>query len=121
VWTWTSCAAATAARMAPATSLMLTSPACRVISWATTSRSLTGDQRKDASLIGQFGVGFYSSFIVAERIILTTRRAGLPAADGVRWESDGNGEYTLETAERQDRGTTIVLQLRDGEDDLLSD
>jgi molecular chaperone HtpG len=83
--------------------------------------ALTGDQGKDASLIGQFGVGFYSSFIVAERVILTTRRAGLPAADGIRWESDGKGEYTLETAERQDRGTTIVLQLRDGEDDLLND
>jgi molecular chaperone HtpG len=77
----------------------------------------------DADVTSQPGdlLGFYSSFIVAERIILTTRRAGLPAADGVRWESDAKGEYTLETAERQDRGTTIVLQLRDGEDDLLSD
>ena len=62
-------------------------------------RSLTGDQRKDATLIGQFGVGFYSAFIVADRVILTTRRAGLPADEGVRWESDGRGEYTLETAE----------------------
>jgi molecular chaperone HtpG len=83
-------------------------------------RSLTGDQRKDASLIGQFGVGFYSSFIVADRVVLTTRRAGLAAAEAVRWESDGRGEYTLETAERADRGTTIVLHLRDGEDDLLN-
>src|SRR5215469_11886534 len=83
-------------------------------------QALTGDQRKDAVLIGQFGVGFYSAFIVAERVTLTTRRAGLPAGDGVRWESDGRGEYTLETAERPDRGTTVVLQLRDGEDDLLN-
>jgi molecular chaperone HtpG len=82
--------------------------------------ALTGDQRKDATLIGQFGVGFYSSFIVAERVILTTRRAGLAASDGVRWESDGKGEYTLETVERPDRGTTIVLHLREGEDDLLN-
>ena len=58
-------------------------------------RSLTGDQRKDATLIGQFGVGFYSSFIVAERVVLTTRRAGLDPDEGVRWESDGKGEYTL--------------------------
>src|SRR5579864_1486247 len=65
-------------------------------------QALTGDQRKDASLIGQFGVGFYSSFIVADRVTLTTRRAGLGAAEGVRWESDGRGEYTLETAEQAD-------------------
>jgi molecular chaperone HtpG len=83
-------------------------------------RALTGDKRKDATLIGQFGVGFYSSFIVAERVELTTRRAGLSAADGVRWSSDGRGEYTLETTERPDRGTTVVLHLRDGERDLLS-
>jgi molecular chaperone HtpG len=83
--------------------------------------ALTGDQRKNATLIGQFGVGFYSSFIVADRVILTTRRAGLPAAEGVRWESDGRGEYTLETAECPARGTTIVLRLRSGEDDLLTD
>ncbi len=82
--------------------------------------ALTGDQRKDATLIGQFGVGFYSSFIVAERVILTSRRAGLPAGDGIRWESDGRSEYTLETIERPSRGTTIVLQLREGEDDLLN-
>jgi molecular chaperone HtpG len=83
-------------------------------------QALTGDQRQDATLIGQFGVGFYSAFIVAERVILTTRRAGLPAEDSVRWESDGKGEYTLEPIERPSRGTTIVLQLRDGEDDLLN-
>ena len=83
--------------------------------------ALTGDQREDATLIGQFGVGFYSSFIVAERVILTTRRAGLAANEGVRWESDGRGEYTLEPAECPTRGTTIVLKLRDGEDDLLNE
>jgi molecular chaperone HtpG len=83
-------------------------------------QALTGDQRKDATLIGQFGVGFYSSFIVAERVILTTRRAGMPASEAIRWESDGKGEYTLEHIERPTRGTTIVLQLRDGEDDLLN-
>jgi molecular chaperone HtpG len=83
-------------------------------------RSLTGDQRKDAVMIGQFGVGFYSSFIVAERVVLTTRRAGLAPGEGVRWESDGRGEYTMETTDRPDRGTTIVLHLRKGEDDLLN-
>ncbi|MBV9379726.1 MAG: molecular chaperone HtpG [Streptosporangiaceae bacterium] len=83
-------------------------------------QSLTGDKRKDADLIGQFGVGFYSSFIVAERVVLTTRRAGLEPGESVRWESDGKGEYTLETIERPDRGTTIVLQLREGEEDLLN-
>ena len=83
-------------------------------------QALTGDQRRDAALIGQFGVGFYSSFVVADRVILTTRRAGLPADDGVRWESDGSGEYTLEAAGRPARGTEIVLHLRDGEDDLLN-
>jgi molecular chaperone HtpG len=83
-------------------------------------QALTGDQRQDASLIGQFGVGFYSAFIVADRVTLTTRRAGLEAADGVRWESDGRGAYTLEPAEVPDRGTTVVLHLREGEDDLLS-
>jgi len=82
--------------------------------------ALTGDQRKDATLIGQFGVGFYSSFIVADRVELATRRAGLAADQGVRWASDGRGEYTLEVEERPSRGTTIVLHLRDGEKDLLS-
>jgi molecular chaperone HtpG len=83
-------------------------------------QALTGDQRKDATLIGQFGVGFYSAFVVADRVTLTSRRAGLTPADGVRWESDGKGEYTLETVEVAERGTTIVLHLRDGEDDLLN-
>jgi molecular chaperone HtpG len=82
--------------------------------------ALTGDQRKDATFVGQFGVGFYSAFIVAERVVLTTRRAGLPAGESVRWQSDGKGEYTLEAIERPARGTTVVLHLREGEDDLLN-
>jgi molecular chaperone HtpG len=82
--------------------------------------SLTGDQSKDAHLIGQFGVGFYSSFIVADRVTLVTRRAGLPAAAGVRWESDGAGEYTVEAVERAERGTEVTLHLREGEDELLN-
>ncbi len=84
-------------------------------------QALTGDQRKDATLIGQFGVGFYSAFVVADRVTLTTRRAGLPAADGARWESDGRGEYTLETVDKPARGTEIVLHLREGEDEFASD
>ncbi|MGH3249396.1 MAG: molecular chaperone HtpG, partial [Trebonia sp.] len=83
-------------------------------------RALTGDQRKDATLIGQFGVGFYSAFIVAERVTLITRRHGHPAEEGVRWESDGKGEYTLHQVDSPARGTTIVLQLRETEDDLLN-
>ena len=83
-------------------------------------QALTGDQRKDATLIGQFGVGFYSAFIVAERVELTTRRAGLAPDEAVRWSSDGRGQYTLEAAERPTRGTTVVLHLRDGDRDLLS-
>jgi molecular chaperone HtpG len=83
-------------------------------------QALTGDQRKDATLIGQFGVGFYSAFIVADRVELTTRRAGLAATEAVRWNSDGRGQYTLEAAERPTRGTTIVLHLRDDDRDLLS-
>ena len=82
--------------------------------------SLTGDQRQDATLIGQFGVGFYSAFIVADQVTLTTRREGLTAAEGVRWESDGRGAYTLEAIEQPSRGTTVVLHLRESEDDLLS-
>ena len=83
-------------------------------------QALTGDQRKDATLIGQFGVGFYSAFIVAERVELTTRRAGLAPEEAVRWSSDGRGQYTLEPAERPTRGTTVVLHLRDDDRDLLS-
>ena len=81
---------------------------------------LSGDQQKDAALIGQFGVGFYSAFIVADRITVETRRAGLPASDGVRWESDGSGDFTVETIDRPQRGTAIILHLREGEDELLT-
>ncbi|TMH56943.1 MAG: molecular chaperone HtpG [Betaproteobacteria bacterium] len=83
-------------------------------------QSLTGDQAKDAHLIGQFGVGFYSSFIVADKVTLVTRRAGMTAEHGVRWESDGGGEYTLETVTREGRGTEVILHLRESEDELLS-
>lgn len=82
--------------------------------------SLTGDQVKDAHLIGQFGVGFYSAFIIADKVTLTTRRAGLTAEHGVRWESSGEGDYTLETVAKKSRGTEIVLHLRAEEDDLLN-
>ena len=81
--------------------------------------SLTGDQASDARLIGQFGVGFYSTFIVADKVILTTRHAGLSAEQGVRWESAGDGNYTLETVERASHGTEVVLYLREGEDEFL--
>jgi molecular chaperone HtpG len=83
-------------------------------------QTLSGDRRKDASLIGQFGVGFYSAFIVADHVTLTTRRVNFTAEDGIRWASDGRGRYTLETVVCPDRGTTIVLHLRDGEDELLN-
>lgn len=82
---------------------------------------LSGDQQKDAALIGQFGVGFYSAFIVADRITVNTRRAGLPANEGVCWESGGEGEFTVETIDKPTRGTEIILHLREGEDELLSD
>ncbi|MBN3757821.1 molecular chaperone HtpG [Paraburkholderia sp. Tr-20389] len=81
---------------------------------------LSGDQQKDAALIGQFGVGFYSGFIVADKITVETRRAGLPAAEGVRWVSAGEGDFSVETIERAQRGTTITLHLRADEDELLS-
>jgi molecular chaperone HtpG len=81
---------------------------------------LSGDQQKDAHLIGQFGVGFYSSFIVADKVTVVTRRAGEKADQGVRWESDGGGEFAVEVVDRAPRGTTITLHLRDGQDDLLS-
>ncbi len=83
--------------------------------------SLTGDQARDTQLIGQFGVGFYSAFIVADKVTLTTRRAGLPAGQGVRWSSGGDGSFTLETVERAVRGTEVVLHLREGEDEFLDD
>ena len=81
---------------------------------------LSGDQQKDANLIGQFGVGFYSSFIVADKVVVTTRRAGEQADQGVRWESDGGGEFSIEMLENVPRGTAITLQLRADQDDLLS-
>src|SRR5436190_3324192 len=81
---------------------------------------LTSDRAKDAHLIGQFGVGFYSSFIVADRVTLSTRRAGLTPEHGVRWESAGEGEYTIETVRKDARGTDVVLHLRPEEDDFLS-
>ncbi|HEX6318906.1 MAG TPA: molecular chaperone HtpG, partial [Burkholderiales bacterium] len=87
-------------------------------------QSLTGEQAKDARLIGQFGVGFYSAFIVADRVTLVTRRAGLAAIEAVRWEcsmKEGAGEYTIEPAEKAARGTDVILHLREGEDELLED
>jgi len=81
--------------------------------------SLTGDQAKDSQLIGQFGVGFYSAFIIAKQVTLNTRRAGLGAEHGVRWVSAGEGEFTLETIEKTDRGTEIVLELADDNEEFL--
>ncbi len=78
-------------------------------------QQMTGDKQKDARLIGQFGVGFYSAFIVADKVIVESRRAGLDATDAVRWESDGQGEFTVESTERSRRGTTITLHLKDSE------
>ena len=82
---------------------------------------LSGDNAKDSQLIGQFGVGFYSAFIVADKVTLTTRRAGMQADEGVRWESTGEGSYTIENAERSERGTQIVLHLREDEKEFLDD
>ena len=82
--------------------------------------SLTGDQAKDANLIGQFGVGFYSAFIIADKVTLITRRAGITPEHGVRWESSGEGDYTLETVTKQTRGTEIILHLRKDEDEFLN-
>ena len=82
-------------------------------------KSLTGDQRKDAHLIGQFGVGFYSSFIVADRVTLLSRRAGVGSDQGVRWQSDGQGSYSIETVDLLERGTEVTLHLRAEEDELL--
>jgi len=80
---------------------------------------LEGEQKKDANLIGQFGVGFYSGFIVADRITVETRRAGVSADEGVRWSSEGTGDYEVETITKAGRGTDVVLHLRDGEDEFL--
>ena len=81
---------------------------------------LSGDQQKDANLIGQFGVGFYSAFIVADKVSVLTRRAGENTDQGVSWESDGGGEFAIEMVERATRGTAITLHLREGQEDLLN-
>ena len=81
--------------------------------------SLSGEQAKDAKLIGQFGVGFYSGFVVADRITVLTRRAGLGPEHGVRWESDGEGSYAVETVDKAERGTEVTLHLREGDDEFL--
>ncbi len=81
-------------------------------------KNLSGDQKKDSTLIGQFGVGFYSAFIVADQVEVFTRRAGLPASEGVRWASKGEGEFEVATIEKADRGTRIVLHLKSGEDEF---
>jgi molecular chaperone HtpG len=81
--------------------------------------SLSGDTRKDTQLIGQFGVGFYSAFVVADRVTLQSRRADAPAGEGVRWSSDGQGEYSIEACELDRRGTTVTLHLKPDEDEFL--
>ncbi len=81
-------------------------------------QQMTGDQQKDAQLIGQFGVGFYSTFIVADKVVVESRRAGLPAEESVRWESDGQGEFTIENMGRSERGTTVTLHLKEGESEF---
>ena len=82
--------------------------------------ALEGEQKKDAQLIGQFGVGFYSGFIVADRITVESRRAGAPADQGVRWSSEGAGDFEVETITRAARGTSVTLHLRDGEEEFLT-
>lgn len=82
--------------------------------------ALTGDQAKDAHLIGQFGVGFYSSYIVADKVTVISRRAGLEAGQAVKWESAGEGDFTVEMVEKAERGTEVTLHLREGEDEFLS-
>jgi molecular chaperone HtpG len=80
--------------------------------------SLTGDQAKDSQMIGQFGVGFYSSFIVADKVTVTSRRAGMKADEAVRWESDGQGSFTLENMDQEARGTIVTLHLKEGEEEF---
>jgi molecular chaperone HtpG len=84
-------------------------------------KSLTGDKAQDTQLIGQFGVGFYSSFIVADKVTLLTRRAGLETSHGVKWESSGDGDFSIETLEREQHGTEVILHLKSDEDEFLSD
>ena len=84
-------------------------------------KNLSGDNKKDSQLIGQFGVGFYSAFIVAERVEVFTRRAGAPASEGVHWESQGEAEFSIESCERAERGTTVVLHLREEDKDFADD
>ncbi|PMY62416.1 MULTISPECIES: molecular chaperone HtpG [Pseudomonas] len=81
-------------------------------------KNLTGDQKKDSHLIGQFGVGFYSAFIVADKVDVFSRRAGLDASEGVHWSSKGEGEFEVATIDKADRGTRIVLHLKSGEDEF---
>lgn len=83
-------------------------------------KNLSGDQRKDSHLIGQFGVGFYSAFIVADKVDVFTRRAGQPSAEGVHWSSKGEGEFDVETIEKPERGTRIVLHLKTGEEEFAN-
>ena len=82
---------------------------------------LSGDQAKDSKLIGQFGVGFYSAFIVADKVTVTTRAAGVEKSDGVVWESAGEGEFSTASVEKENRGTEIVLHLKDDEKEFLDD
>ncbi|MDH3977036.1 MAG: molecular chaperone HtpG, partial [Gammaproteobacteria bacterium] len=84
-------------------------------------QAMSAEGKQDANLIGQFGVGFYSAFIVAEKVEVYTRKAGLPAAEGVHWVSDGDGEFTVETVERPERGTTVVLHLREDAAEFADD
>jgi molecular chaperone HtpG len=82
---------------------------------------MTGNEQNDAKLIGQFGVGFYSAFIVADKVVVATRRAGLPASDGVRWESDGQGEFSIESADIEERGTIVTLHLKEAESEFAEE
>ncbi len=82
-------------------------------------QQMTGDEKQDARLIGQFGVGFYSAFIVADKVEVASRRAGLPAGQAVRWESDGQGEFTVEAAQLEQRGTAVTLHIKKAEAEFL--
>jgi molecular chaperone HtpG len=84
-------------------------------------QQMTGNEQNDAKLIGQFGVGFYSAFIVADKVVVATRRAGLPASDGVRWESDGQGEFSIESADIEERGTIVTLHLKEAESEFAEE